>query len=438
MTTQRKSNGRAKGSALVTVMVVTVVVCALVATVMAVSLQNTHSARRLSDRAKAQAIAEAGVWQAYSVLRTNFAARSNANMFPNTPYGGGSYARVVTPIENSNALIVCTGTYNSATVCVAADCKNYGPATGGGGGGGLTDLGAANGCVFYTEGSINYTASGRMQGGTVHANGGIVKTGPSVIDVTTWETCGDFTNKVSIGGFKATNLFVGGNANIQGTGWTVDTVRVSTKLTLTGVKLYSQDVDCKTASLIGGGAVLPAGALSTNQNYPGPTPTGLDQDLLGLNLYQAEAARNLQVYDGDVTVPGSYCPTGGIMWVNGNLTIQGAGAMTGCYIATGSIRMPASKGGNIVKYANYPVLVSTDGNVEIYMAGEVRGLVYARTGAVTVKGSGSIYGQVLSRGNMDPVSGTWNFIYQDSRPTPPGGSGGGLGPDNIGLSAWQK
>jgi len=74
--------GRRDGSAVFAVLVVIIIASIVMGTVVASSMQRAFMAHKLVERAKAIAHAEAGASQAYSVLATNFSARTNALAFP--------------------------------------------------------------------------------------------------------------------------------------------------------------------------------------------------------------------------------------------------------------------------------------------------------------------------------------------------------------------
>ena len=120
-----------RGAALVTVLVIVTSVSAMLGVAISAGMQRTLMARRLSDRIRAKAIAEAGVSYAYAVLTTNWGARAEADLFPPSDYSGGRYELSVIPIGEMGAVISATGHYGTATQEAILDAADFGIDTGG-------------------------------------------------------------------------------------------------------------------------------------------------------------------------------------------------------------------------------------------------------------------------------------------------------------------
>ncbi len=114
-----------QGSALLAAMGIILTVSLLLGTLASIAAQRAFSADRHVERTKAQAIAEAGVDYAYSVLRTNFAQRFDPDAFPPTEFGGGTYYITVTPVSYNMATISSTGRFSTAAAAVGADARDY-------------------------------------------------------------------------------------------------------------------------------------------------------------------------------------------------------------------------------------------------------------------------------------------------------------------------
>ena len=125
MKTPLRKTGK-EGGALLTAMIVIFTTTSLLGTLAVIGVNRVHNSRRLTDRARAQAIAEAGADYAYSILRTNFAQRYVPSAFPELDYGGGTFDPEVRPVSNSLAIITCTGRCGVAAVAVMVDIRNYG------------------------------------------------------------------------------------------------------------------------------------------------------------------------------------------------------------------------------------------------------------------------------------------------------------------------
>jgi len=380
MKTYRKINNRQEGGALFAVLVVIFMVCALLGTMVSASLYRSFVVRKLSDHVRAMAIAEGGANQAYTLLSTNFNARTNGTAFPLTSYGGGTFDAAVTAVDNDMAVICCTGVYGYAVASVIVDLKDYGS----GGGGGAFDYAIVSGD------NMTFTGSGTtdVNGGAVYANGQYKMTGSCRL---------------------AGNLF--SSVNIWSTGSTE----------------------------INGDATAPAWQGKSPGNVTGTATTEAVTPIeipdIDLTPYYNEALANGEVYDGDQHFSGSEdkAPVGGIMWVNGDLRISGSGNMIGCFIATGDVKISGS--GNQTKVGDYPAIVSRDADIVISGSGKYHGLIYAKSGNFRKSGSGDTAGSIICAGTFKK-SGSWCIMtYEDSTPVPPGASGS---TDQIGISAWQK
>lgn len=114
------------GSALFTVLIIILILSSVIGTVISIGQQRAFMAKKLADKIRAEAYAEAGANQAYSLLRDNFELRTNNSMFPLTHYGDGWYDVNILPINQKLAIVYSTGKCDSATAWVILDIVNYG------------------------------------------------------------------------------------------------------------------------------------------------------------------------------------------------------------------------------------------------------------------------------------------------------------------------
>ena len=386
-----KSIRKERGQAIITVMIVVVVAVVLIAAVAYVSSARALVAKRLADKIKATAIAEAGVAAAYSVLTTNWVARYDVNAFPAVSYGGGRYDVTVRPVGSNMALVISTGFYSTVSASVMADLKNYGGTTNGGGGiGGGAD---AFDYAMVSGGNIMFVGNMDMDisNGWFHANGSLSGNGNQTIH-------GNVSSSTSID-----------FPNITGT---ADAPTVSGTV---GTRIE--------------GVVAPV--IIPN---------------IDLTPYYNEALANGQVFTGPVNLSGPVTPTGGIMWVNGDISFSG-GTFTGCFIATGNINTGTGNSDYVFRKVNqYPTLVCRDGSMN-WQGGngslvDFQGLIYLKTGSFNKQGNGDVlgHGSIIAAGGISKNGGWSGMFYSDSTPVPPGGGDDGLvyPVDQIGISAWQK
>lgn len=124
MQNQRFNNRAARGSAMLTSMIIIGVLALVTAGMMAMSMQQPFNVRKTRDQLRAQAIAEAGANIAYAMLSTNFALKDNASAFPETTYRGGKYDVTVSSLSATAAVLTSVGICNAATSTVAMDVVN--------------------------------------------------------------------------------------------------------------------------------------------------------------------------------------------------------------------------------------------------------------------------------------------------------------------------
>ena len=389
------------GAALMSLMLIMLMVAGTGAYMVNDAKQQAFAVTRVRDYLKAQAYAEGGANQAYSLLKTNFALRTNPANFPLTTYGDGTYDVTVTPIGTNKASITCIGVRGRSTVNVMVDIQNF--AAGTGGGGSTSGVPPAVGIYTYaiaSGGTLTMSGSGTLNvgAGKIHGNGQFKMTG----------------SKVVIGNISS-----------------------SVKIWLTG------------STMITGNAAAPVidatGSAITGSKTIGPVPT-ITIPNFDATAFKNAAIANGTYYAGDFPDPGGsgdIAPPGGIVYAEGDIKISTSGRMIGCFIANGAIKITGS--GDQIQVNNYPAFVSLTKKNDQAGSGKVHGLLYSgKSGTLSFdrSGSGDVTGSIISKGNFD-ASGSWSAMaYENSTPVPPasGGGGGGTGSsgDRVGVIAWQK
>jgi len=272
--------------------------------------------------------------------------------------------------------------------------------------------------LIETTGTVkghSRTVSAEVKAPTVSALDYVIAGGGSgnhVIDVGTGQSSGTI----------AGDIYMGGPVTIDGPssggGGTLD---------ITG--------DVESLSTITSGSNMSISGASTSN-----TTTTVAFPTVDFSYYQAIASASGQYYNGDVTyatgtIPAS--PAGGVIYVNGNVTIQGTQNTTASIVATGNITI--SKTGStyprvtINQYSNYPALMTQNGNITVTSVGSaspdayltMTGLVYSGNNFSVSTGNHfnlTITGSILAKGTYSTTGMTaWNvtgvsYVNQ----TPPG------------------
>ena len=380
-----RGKGR-EGAAICTVLVVIFMVCALLGTLMASSVQRSFMAGKLSNRAKALGIAEAGANHAYSVLVTNFEARMSDVAFPLTAYGDGTFDVGVLPVSNNVAIITSTGICGDATEVVMLDCKNYGDDFD-------TELASLDSeYAVLCGGTFNFRGCGDISSTNgsplLHSNGGI-------------SIRGNCNSGLSIS--SSTEIKISNNVTVDGVVTAPTVTYNASKVTITG---------------------------GANEE---PVPL-VDIPDIDLTPYYNWANDHGEVRNGFSMSGGTYTPSGGILWVNGDVHISSHTVFNGSIIATGKITM---SGASEVHPSDCGFgLVSRDQDIENTSSGLIEGVIYAKSGNYKQTANGRHEGQLIVKGNIDKGGNSDVLVFVQNVVTPPGDDSGN--DDLIGVSAWQK
>ena len=389
-----------RGAALMSLMVILLLVVGTGAYMINDAKQQSFAVTRVRDYLKAQAIAEGGCNQAYSLLKTNFALRTDSSRFPPTPYGDGTYDVTVVPVGTNKASISCIGQRGRATVNVMVDLQNFAATSGSGGSTGAVP--PAVGAYEYaicSGGDQSWSGSGTLNvgsGGKIHANGQLKMTGSK-------QVTGNISSSVKI--WLTGSTKINGNADAP--------VITASASAITGTK--------------------------TIRAVPVVTIPDFDA-----TAFKTAAIANGAYYSGNAKFTGSsdISPPGGILYAEGDIDISTSGRMIGSFIANGAVKITGS--GDQIKVANYPAFVALTAKNDQAGSGKVNGLIYggkAGTLAFDRSGSGDVTGQIITKGNFD-ASGSWSALtYVNSTPVPPvsgGGSGTAGSADRVVPIAWQK
>lgn len=272
--------------------------------------------------------------------------------------------------------------------------------------------------LIETTGTVkghSRTVSAEVKAPTVSALDYVIAGGGSgnhVIDVGTGQSSGTIVGDIYMGG----PVTIDGPSN--GGGGT---------LTITG------DVE-SLSTITSGSNMTISGGSTSNASTTVAFPT------VDFSYYQTIATTNSQYFNSNKTyasgtIPAS--PAGGVIFVNGNVTINGTQNTTAAIIATGNITI-AKTGSTyprvtVHQYSNYPALMTQTGNITVTSTGSaspdayltVTGLVYSGNNFSVSTGNHfnmTVTGSILAKGTYSTTGMTaWNvtgvsYVSQ----TPPG------------------
>jgi hypothetical protein len=117
-------------------------------------------------------------------------------------------------------------------------------------------------------------------------------------------------------------------------------------------------------------------------------------------------------------------PTNGVIYVNGNVSIENDVNLTGCIIATGDIWVNFIVDGTFsqTQVGNLPALMSRGGGIWVWSPTTLNGLVYAAGDILTLSlwgtyGNISINGEIMSKGNVTVADkATITYVKQNTGP----------------------
>lgn len=246
-------------------------------------------------------------------------------------------------------------------------------------------------------------------------------------------------------------IAAGGNANIdpgtgQATGTITGDVYAAGNVSLSGPSggnLLTVNGDVfANGNIATGSAVSVSGSSTQSWSTVETFPT------IDFSYYQTIATTNSYYYNGNKTyasgtIPAS--PTGGVIYVNGNVIIRGTQNTTACIVATGNIQIEKSGSTyprvTVNQYSNFPAIL-TQGNIQFSSNGNggayltTTGIVYASGNIQLSSGNHDTFsftGSLIALGNIQTTGLTaWNTLgVTHTNQTPPGFSGIGGGTMEI-------
>ncbi len=262
------------------------------------------------------------------------------------------------------------------------------------------------------EGDDEESSAARYLVRSVGTVGGVTRTASAEILAPDMSTA-PAINYAIAGGSSSSHVIDSGTSSSPGT--IVGNIYMAGPVTLDGPStggslVVTGNVTSLNSVTVNSSATV-SGTVSQNSSTTGIFPT------VDFSFYQAIASTNGFYYSGNKTyasgtIPAA--PAGGVIFVNGNLTIQGTQNTTACIIATGSITI--SKTGStypqvtITKYGSYPVLMTQSGAISFSTTGSgtaylrATGLIYSGNNfSVSAGNHGelTVVGGILARGTFN-------------------------------------
>ncbi len=170
---------------------------------------------------------------------------------------------------------------------------------------------------------------------------------------------------------------------------------------------------------INGNTLSPSGpSFNGTISRTGTDTTGVPSfPVVDTSFYQSIASANGYYFNGDKTyasgtIPAT--PAGGVIYVNGNLTLLGVQTTTACIIATGNITMDKVGGTQpaiqINEFSNYPAMMTINGSIIYSCNGNngsfiATGLVYSGNNLTFTQNQTTltVNGSILARGSISFV-----------------------------------
>lgn len=399
------------GYALVVVMFFIAAISTFLAMLSLSSSERAYTAKRLTSEIKAKAMAEAGCEYGYAILSTDWESRFDPSAFEDDPGSNqtasvqsvftaegyeisyanaqqtASYDIDVTAVGSNSVMITTTGTCGSVSAVSVVT---------------MQDIGGSNndGSVLSGE-AFEYAI---LCGGSFDLRG-----------------CSSIISPTGDAKFHA-------NGALDNRGDTSALINISSSTEISSGRVtFGGDITAPLFSL------HPAATVSGTQTQTDVATVEIPD--IDLTPYYGWALSKGEVHTG-FSSSSSYTPNGGILWVNGDVTISGAPGTTfsGSIIATGDIHISGQV--DVTPTDCAFALASRDGSIELTSSGRVTGLIYAKTGGLQHSANGEIVGQIIVNGDITKAGNSDIMTsFASNVPSPPGGS---TTTDFIAITAWQK
>lgn len=444
------------GGALVTVVLMTLVMSLVLATLATSARHRVHTLQRQTVRTQALSIAEAGLHMAFRALAEDITLASDGGLvINNTAFAGGAFeVRAFSPsgTEDGVWLLQSTGLYRGQErVSVATVAwRSSGDEEERGGGSHLP--GPFGPAALFAGGNLVLSGGTNVNTGEfgAHANGGVTLSGGPHFHTKFLSTNGGMTlngnpQLVLDGGVgqmhadgpvilrgNVQGSMISSSSDITGNwGFTTNAQHVSPTVTYPNWFSPAPNVDQQSVDTVVSMQLPPldvqayrAFAQANNWHFQGNqqiTRGWLTQ------LIRNRTGENVNNNRTDIR------PEGGVFFVEGNVGLASDMEMVGMIIATGNITI--NGGSTVNNPTQFPALVSVNGNITIGGGARMTqpGWVYAMNGNVTGTGGASGLTGIVAGQNITLTGGyTLGEGMESSAFTWPGNEGGGGSNDDGG------
>jgi len=390
------------GYALVTTLLIMTTLATTFAMMIQIGRQRLHTAKRLSNRAKALAYAEAGIDFAYSIVSVDMANCATPSLFTLNPggttltnnipstYGEGSFELTLNCISNRYVVITSVGKCGDAEQVAEILVEDVYAGSGGTNGTNYADMEGFNFAIL-SGATFGFKGSGSVLGSPgikVHSN-----------------------NQININGNAQTYVDISSSTGIR-----VGNNTINGSITATSVKTHHH------ATITGG---------TTETTVPPVEIPDID-----LTPYYTWASQHGEVYVGDFSTAVDYTPNGGILYVIGDVEVSSHAVFNGSIIATGNITITGQA--DIRPTTDVIAMATEHGNLENTSTGTMEGLIYSKTGNYKQTANGTLEGQIIVGGEVAKGGESDIIIFKKSIPTPPGTTGVTPTKSLPVVAGWQK
>lgn len=325
-------------------MVVMLIMIFLAGFIFQITSQDLFMIERLKKSAQAQHLAEAGLNHALGVLQANFNDKDNSSKFPLISLGPGTFDATVTTQAGTNRVLI-----------------------------------SSVGIV----GGVQRRVSAEVLGPTTSALVYILA-GGSAIDL---------------------RLTASSTADITGDVYALSNIDL--KATASGASINIHNA----GNVYAGGSISSAGNVSTGILNPNWSSV-VGFPVMDFSYYKNIAMANGSYYSTNKTFdsgsPLPANPAGGVIYVDGNITVSAAQSTRACLIAANNIEITQGTT-TIDQYDNFPAMMTQTGNITIRSTGAAAqgklvatGLVYSGNN-FSISGnhnSASVTGSIISRATL--------------------------------------
>ena len=456
--TPRGRSHNRSGMVLVTVVVLAGTLMLVVGGLVSASFLGLRTMRFESDRSRAMAIAEAGASRTFGLLVSDLSGTNSTAPVSSANFAGGSYVVYVT-CPTANVLLVTANGHYGEQNATAAATLSFSNATSGT----ITTtniVGPLGALMLFAGGDMTLSGGVVINLGTFagHCNGNLLLSASPNVTASGLSACGTTT----LSGNPTVNL-TSGAKRLHGNGITTLYGTINAAQITSSTKVVGNWGTTTVA--------LNIAPIVTWPNYFSPLPpisrtavaavASVGLPSLDVNAFRTFAQGNTWYYEGDQTIDRTWltadilrrtgvnvnnnntlvAPQGGVMFVNGAVSIASDMRVQCMIIASGTVNINGAATFN--NTTTYPSIVSINGNVIIGGGASgptLNGWIYAMTGSVTAGGGASGCG-IIAAQSVTVTAGYAIGSFQGTAFTSPGQQSGGSSNQpaiSLSLLSWTR